>query len=498
MNDRAALYAAICADPDDDTPRLVFADWLDEHGEAKRAAYIRAHVERHRRENADTPAAAVHQFSENDFVRRLDARDWREVDPELGELYAAVERTEKGRFSPSARGDKLPRIKGVTYSDCTRGFFSEVDVGDTEKFIANAGAIFRAAPITAVRFDQLTAAQAREFVRAGHLARVRELVFGYEAEPAAVRLIGSHRDAAGVRRLELECGDEAHEQFVALAAGPHWTGVRRFEVTDLDMEGTRLSPSPDRAVADLVRRPAFRRLEHLTSWGNNVGDATARAVATAGLTELRHLDLAINIIGETGAAAIAASKQLPNLRYLDIGSNDFGGEAAAALIASPRLRSLTVLRLESDNVRGPEVGPLTRASRGPTLRVLCLQGGALTTRGLTALAKCPATHGLWFLSMEYCSVSDSGLAAFIKHSGVTQLTVLDLGGNKLTARGMKELADWPAAAGLRWLDVSDNKLYESGAKVLAASPHLTRLTRLGMSGRGTAILRKKFGKKVVP
>jgi uncharacterized protein (TIGR02996 family) len=28
--DDAALLAAICAEPDDDTPRLAYADWLDE------------------------------------------------------------------------------------------------------------------------------------------------------------------------------------------------------------------------------------------------------------------------------------------------------------------------------------------------------------------------------------------------------------------------------------------------------------------------------------
>jgi hypothetical protein len=100
--------------------------------------------------------------------------------------------------------------------------------------------------------------------------------------------------------------------------------------------------------------------------------------------------------------------------------------------------------------------------------------------------------------MEYCGVNDAGLAAFVKHSGITQLAVLEVSGNKLTARGMKELAEWPAAAGLRWLDVTENAIAEAGAKALAASPHLTRLTRLAVTGRGTATLRKKFGKKVVP
>lgn len=37
----SALLAAILANPGDDTPRLVYADWLEEAGDANRAAFIR-------------------------------------------------------------------------------------------------------------------------------------------------------------------------------------------------------------------------------------------------------------------------------------------------------------------------------------------------------------------------------------------------------------------------------------------------------------------------
>ena len=42
---RAAFMRAICENPDDDTARLVFADWLTEHGENDRAVFIRLQVE---------------------------------------------------------------------------------------------------------------------------------------------------------------------------------------------------------------------------------------------------------------------------------------------------------------------------------------------------------------------------------------------------------------------------------------------------------------------
>lgn len=49
MTDGPALLAAILADPGDDTARLVFADWLEENGQRKRAEFIRVQVEIARR-----------------------------------------------------------------------------------------------------------------------------------------------------------------------------------------------------------------------------------------------------------------------------------------------------------------------------------------------------------------------------------------------------------------------------------------------------------------
>jgi uncharacterized protein (TIGR02996 family) len=45
MSDELALLTAIIAYPDEDTPRLVFADWLDENGQPERAEFIRVQME---------------------------------------------------------------------------------------------------------------------------------------------------------------------------------------------------------------------------------------------------------------------------------------------------------------------------------------------------------------------------------------------------------------------------------------------------------------------
>lgn len=45
MNDGDALLAAIRAHPDEDTPRLAYADWLDETGSPARARFVRRQIE---------------------------------------------------------------------------------------------------------------------------------------------------------------------------------------------------------------------------------------------------------------------------------------------------------------------------------------------------------------------------------------------------------------------------------------------------------------------
>ena len=45
MTDGEALLAAIIAHPEEDAPRLIYADWLEENGQGERAEFIRVQVE---------------------------------------------------------------------------------------------------------------------------------------------------------------------------------------------------------------------------------------------------------------------------------------------------------------------------------------------------------------------------------------------------------------------------------------------------------------------
>jgi uncharacterized protein (TIGR02996 family) len=66
MSDRAAFLAAIVSRPDDDLPRLIYADYLDEQGEESRAEYIRWQCALARGESAPVERVAALEAGHRD------------------------------------------------------------------------------------------------------------------------------------------------------------------------------------------------------------------------------------------------------------------------------------------------------------------------------------------------------------------------------------------------------------------------------------------------
>src|SRR5215471_4120084 len=99
MMDHAAFLQAILHQPDDDLPRLIYADWLEEQGDNIRAEFIRIQCE-------------LAKLPRKDSRRReLSAR---EID-----LLAV----NGGRWR-----DELPELKGIIWRDFERGFLGIIQV----------------------------------------------------------------------------------------------------------------------------------------------------------------------------------------------------------------------------------------------------------------------------------------------------------------------------------------------------------------------------------
>ena len=488
MSDGPALRAAVCANPDDDTARLVYADCLEEHGQSKRAAYIRSKIEQHQFETEDSAAGTLSEFLEYLPDAGGDRVDWAATDPALGAHRTAARRFEKLRSPLSYKGEGVPRVKGAEVSGWVRGFYYHVAVTDGDRFLARADELFRAAPITSIDFRALTADQARAFAASGHFAQIHELEFDIEVPAEALRTLGAHRDAAGVHTIEFG-GAAGGAQVEALTAGAHWTGLRAFGTFDAPDEGIGATGEQ---FAELFARPWFRGVRKLKAWGCGLTANTVRVIAR-NCPELRELDVALNPIRAAGATALAESKTLRNLRHLDVGSCDINsGEALAALMISPKLPALAVLKANNNYARGASAKGLARPGRGPGLRALELS--ELGWRAAEALAANPAFAGLWSLGMGGCELGDGGVEQFCRGAAFERLTMLDVSRTHFGSAGAQALAAWPGAASLQWLDVSGNNIGAAGARALIESPHLTNLKYLAADGRGASALKKHFKK----
>ncbi len=139
--DRDAFMAAILAAPDDDLPRLVFADWLDEHGEPERAEFIRVQCELARlvgEYNQDVDP--VHHFGSLLVV------GYSQHDPLIAHHRRAVERINDAPTKPHALRqrereflaypwfDWLPSLTGGNKSwegRVSHGQWGSIDVGQS-------------------------------------------------------------------------------------------------------------------------------------------------------------------------------------------------------------------------------------------------------------------------------------------------------------------------------------------------------------------------------
>ena len=137
---------AICDQPADDAPRLVFADWLDEHGDPDRAEFIRVQVAlAAARGRGEEPAELVER--DRDFRQALEIR-WR---------------------------CELPVLSGVIWQRFWRGFVSGAEFSNGRWFIKNAVAACAAAPIQFARLIQVSDHQMVRIAESAALRRFEGL-----------------------------------------------------------------------------------------------------------------------------------------------------------------------------------------------------------------------------------------------------------------------------------------------------------------------------------
>ncbi len=284
---------AIRAAPDDDGPRLVYADWLEENGGPARAEFIRVQCARARLPADDPRADGLRERAQTLLMNNWEA--W------VGPLRRVVGRTAGitgetwvlGGYHPDGRW----RFR--------RGFVEELSL-TSDVLLDHANELFAIAPLRRLNLWR-AGPQVPALARLPYLAGVEALEFS-DPWDNLVRADG----------------------MAALAASPYLARLASLNLSRNDIA--------DAGAAALADAPWLAGVRALNLVENGLSDAGAEALAASPrVSGLHALELGRNWITDRGLRALAGSPHLANLRVLGLDRNFIGPSADAVLAASPNL-----------------------------------------------------------------------------------------------------------------------------------------------------------------
>ncbi len=357
---RAALEAALAADPDDLATHSAYADLLIEEGDP-RGEYIRLQLAA---EDKDQPADRLRAMEQQAFeLRQKHEKEW------LGPLADA-----SPRGLARAVGEMVAENVGVTFR---RGWVHRVEVGRlTDEIVAAIATAPLARLLADLRIE--TNRRREPGRRRGH------------AVPTYVSL-DALRDSPNVRNLRrLELGAEDAWQFAHFGGdlAQLLTNTPRLELLRVTVE--RLAP-------ERVFAAKLPRLHSLHVTANNNRLPVAMLGRNGSLTNLArvHLDL----------VAFAPFGELEEIR------DPVYPDELRTLFRSPHLTALRHLALRLPGFGDAGVDELVASGMIDRLQGLDLCRCGITDEGAQALAACPAAQRLEYLHLDNNLLSPIGLDA---------------------------------------------------------------------------------------
>jgi uncharacterized protein (TIGR02996 family) len=351
MTHEDAFLQAIIESPDDDVPRLVFADWLDDHGQHERAEFIRVQCELARAEAGEGTRSDEPEARERELVEGH-GREW------AGRLHGLAD-------------DYWFR----------RGFVEEVEI-DADALLAHAPAVFASAPVRHARLRGVHEDLA-PLAASPWLARLRGVGLSYgwyqinDGDLAALATLPPL-----LRLLESLFVIECHlseEGLRPLVCSPHLLCLRSLHLSECWLHG-------EAGVRPLADSPRLGGLTELWLDRNGLGDAGAGALAgSANCRGLTHLGLAECEVGDAGAEALARSPHLGRLTGLYLAGNEVGDAGAAALAGSTSLAAVEYLHLRRNRISDAGARAFAASPHLGGLRGLVLDGNEIGPEGAAAL-----------------------------------------------------------------------------------------------------------------
>jgi uncharacterized protein (TIGR02996 family) len=422
----AGFLDDIVANIDDDTPRLVYADWLEENGHDARSEFIRVQVERSR-----LPAWDAAQV-------RLRLRE-AELLEKHGEEWLA----------------ELPAVEGAKWEGFRRGIIAEVSFASFEAMRASAVACRKVAPLEAVTVRWPRQGEAGE---ATPIAELREL--SLTGRPNDQNEIAWLADSPQLATLS-----------VLTARGLWPEGLRRF-LTSPHLGGLatlRLSSNRNlgnAGIRALIGTASLTALEELdvSGWGTWPGYDDNQPVESEGVE------------------ALAAWPGLAAVRTLKLSSNQVGQKGLRALLHSPYVGALKELSMRSCRLDGPAAAEF-RDAPPLGLETLDLGENVLKELGMTYLATARCLNELKSLRLDRCEIPLLGVGPLMQAPFLGRLRLLDAAFNYFGPAGLEILLEKQPAA-LHTLLMRNNDLFDKGASLLAGSPASDTLLELDLSQNG--------------
>jgi uncharacterized protein (TIGR02996 family) len=419
MTDHDALIRAICEYPDDDTPRLIFADYLEENGDAERAAFVRAQVEL-ARTPAWEPFAALCRHRRTDW---FDGAPWRHtlLPLELPGLEWAPVAFRRGFgwrvqvTSPLAWAEVAPRVcrqapvgdLSLNTSATTRDDLRRLAAGDWVRCLRVVH-LDGASPVEPIRV--LCGTPAATGITDVHFHRASSPGLPLLIEDLMQTPLGR-----ALRGLHFHVGYEALEHLIdALSAGGESTRLERLGFVTMGLTAE--------LVGRLLRGPAARHLTEL-DLRNNLFRTFYQHVR--GLDEflpalpprVHTLGLAHTDPNQPGLEALAGCDRVVSLRRLDLSRNPVTPGAVKALARSPHLTGLRSLDLRGCGIGAAQLRHLVRANFWPTLVELDLRKNPIKDGNARRLLDTPVPADLTALLIDGSNLTESVRGELRRHYG---------------------------------------------------------------------------------
>jgi uncharacterized protein (TIGR02996 family) len=435
MTDRDALIAAIAAAPDDDLPRLVFADWLEENGDPAQAAFIRKQIEFVRHGGGEP------RRSRSEEVKAIAVREAAGWVAPLCEAFGQP----PPRWPPDPSGNWFARLwKAPAVADALHLRPYLHDDGELAVPCAVCDGKGRGAvPLGLVRFRR--GMIERLVVTSQHVRDGTGFETAFRTTP--------------VSGLSLELSNDPDAWL--RGDGPWFAGL-----------GTLVLGPP--ATTFGRARPAYRP-----------------AFRSPHLIGLRTLTLVPAVCPESGGSLVdygvimdlAASPLAGLLRVIRVplipqvipGFRDYPARGP--------LEELCPAALSGGMGMTPEDWrSLADLPFRPSLKRLSLRACSLTDAGLTALCRGPRWDALVALRLDANPLTDSGGVAFARLVPFPKLQALRLDRCQLADDTARALARSPLVHTLQTLDLSHNRVTADGALPLAVAYAEGPLRRLRLAG----------------